>query len=64
MEQSTWIPYGLVHGILRDLVRIVINAFKHNLIPLFVYNKVKKKMHSSRIEPRAWEHMQTGTVAD
>jgi hypothetical protein len=51
MEQSTWIPYGLVHGtvhmdsihgILRDLIRIVINAFKHNLIPLFVYNKVKK----------------------
>ena len=34
-------PCTSPYGIFRDLIRIVINVFKHNLIPLFVYNKWK-----------------------
>jgi hypothetical protein len=47
MDQSIWIPWNSPHGtvhmdsihrILRDLIRIVINAFKYNLIPLlYIY---------------------------
>jgi len=41
MEQSMWnSPYG----ILRDLVRIVMNVFKYNLISLlYIYSEKKKK---------------------
>jgi hypothetical protein len=43
MNQSIWIPWNSphgtvhmdsIHGILRDLIRIVMNVFKYNLIPL------------------------------
>ena len=32
-----------IHGILRDLIRIVINVFKYDLIPLLYIYIVKKK---------------------
>ena len=42
-----------IHGILRDLIRIVMNVFKFNLIPLlYIYKVKKKKVHSFRIEHR------------
>jgi hypothetical protein len=52
MDQSIWIPWNSphrtvhmdsIHGILRDLIRIVMNVFKYNLIPLlYIYSKEKK----------------------
>jgi hypothetical protein len=51
MEQSIWIPWTIPHGILRDLIRIAINVFKHNLIPLLYIYIGKKKMQDARIEP-------------
>jgi hypothetical protein len=57
-------PCTSPYGILRDLIRIVMNVFKYNLIPLLYIYSGKKKLHSSRVEPQAWEHMHTGAVAD
>jgi hypothetical protein len=43
---SPWIPWTIPHGfygILKDLIRILINVIMYNLIPLYCIYKVKKK---------------------
>jgi hypothetical protein len=55
-----WIPWTIPHGILRDLIRIEINVFKFNVIPLLYIYISEKKMHNARIEPwRSVAHANT-----
>jgi hypothetical protein len=43
MDYSIWIPWNSPHGMVRDLIRILINVIIYALIPLYYIYKVKKK---------------------
>jgi hypothetical protein len=52
-------PYGF-YGILRDLIRILINVIRYNLIPLYyIYKVKKKKVHSRGIELETLENLKS-----
>ena len=42
MDYSIWIPWNIPHGMVRDLIRILMNVIIHVLTPLYYIYKVKK----------------------
>jgi hypothetical protein len=51
-------------GILRDLIRIVINVFKHNLIPLLYIYIGEKKCKMQGLNSGAEWHVAISAVAN
>jgi hypothetical protein len=43
MDYSIWIPWNIPYGMVRDLIRILMNVIIYGLIPLYYIYKVKKK---------------------